>query len=154
MDGKRRYAAILAVLVTAVFLVGGLAVHRAAEIFTPSEIVTAAEPEEPADAGPSGPSGAVATSPLAGAAFETAERAAKSEEAQDGADWVTAVAGVNMRSGPARANPVIGVARRGDRLRVAYRDRDWVEVIEPDSGTRGWVYAKFVQASPLGAASP
>ena len=64
------------------------------------------------------------------------------------------LAGVNMRSGPTRANPVIGVAQKGERLRVAYRDRDWVEVIEPDSGKRGWVYGRFVQASPQGAPSP
>jgi uncharacterized protein YgiM (DUF1202 family) len=152
VDGKLRYAAILAVLGLAVLLVGGLAVHRAVEIFTPSELVTAAEPEEPTDAGTVGTSRGVATSPLAGAELAPADRAAPPEE-EDG-DWVRALAGVNMRSGPTRANPVIGVAQKGERLRVAYRDRDWVEVIEPDSGKRGWVYGRFVQASPQGAPSP
>ena len=134
----------------AVMLVGGLAVHRAVETFTPAELVTAAEPEEPAVAGTT--SRMVATSQLAAAEFDTADPSSPAEE--EGGDWVKAVAGVNMRSGPTRANPVIGVARKGDRLRVAYRDRDWVEVIEPDSGTRGWVYGKFVQAVVGGAPTP
>ena len=152
MHAKRKYAAILAVLVMAVLLVGGLAVHRAVEIFTPADGVIAVEPEEPAPVGTVAADGSAATSPLAGAEYDTADRIDPAEEA--GGDWVRAVAGVNLRSGPARANPVIGVARKGDRLRVAYRDRDWVEVIEPDSGRRGWVYGKFVQASPQGAPSP
>jgi uncharacterized protein YgiM (DUF1202 family) len=152
VHGIRKYAAVLAVLVLAVCLVGGLALHRAVEIFTPSELVTAVEPEEPADVTTGGASELVATSPLAGAELGAADRTASAEE--EGGDWVRAVAGVNMRSGPTRANPVIGVARKGVRLRVAYRDGDWVEVIEPDNGTRGWVYGKFVQASPQGAPSP
>ena len=152
MNGTGKYAAILAILGLGVCLVGGLALNRAVEIFTPSEVVTATEPEESAVAGALAASGSVATSPLAGAELGAADRTASAEE--EGGDWVSAVAGVNMRSGPTRANPVVGIARKGDRLRVAYRDGDWVEVIEPDNGTRGWVYGKFVQASPQGAPSP
>lgn len=66
-------------------------------------------------------------------------------------EWVEVVDAVNMRQGPSSANAVVKVQLAGTTLRVASRDGQWVEVVEPETGGSGWVFAKFVK--PVAPAS-
>jgi len=61
-------------------------------------------------------------------------------------DWVEVVDAVNMRSGASSAEPVIKVQLEGARLRVVSRDDNWINVVEPESEQRGWVYKKYVRS--------
>ncbi len=59
--------------------------------------------------------------------------------------WVEVVDAVNMRSGPSSSNPVIKVQISGSQLQVTGREGAWVRVVEPDSGTEGWVFDDYVK---------
>jgi uncharacterized protein YgiM (DUF1202 family) len=61
-------------------------------------------------------------------------------------NWVEVVDAVNMRSGASSAEPVINVQLEGTRLRVVSRDDNWINVVEPESEQRGWVYNKYVRS--------
>jgi SH3-like domain-containing protein len=105
------------------------------------------------------------TSELAGVnfalAYQTEFAAASSGDSpsaaaeDDDKEWVEVIDAVNMRSGPSSAKPVLRVQMAGARLQVASRDGRWVEVVEPDTGQRGWVFerhVKLVEASSRRAA--
>jgi hypothetical protein len=57
------------------------------------------------------------------------------------ADWIKPLAFVNLRKAPASSAPVVGVVARGAKLRVIGRKRGWVEVTNPATSERGWIYA-------------
>jgi hypothetical protein len=57
------------------------------------------------------------------------------------ANWIKPSAFVNLRKGPASSAPVVGVVAKGAKLRVVGRKRGWVEVTNPATSERGWVYA-------------
>ncbi len=57
------------------------------------------------------------------------------------ADWIKPLAFVNLRKEPASSAPVVGVVARGAKLRVMGRKRGWVEVTNPTTSERGWIYA-------------
>jgi len=66
-------------------------------------------------------------------------------EVEDDKEWVEVTGAVNMRSGPSSANPVLEVQLEGARLQIASRDGRWVEVVEPNTGQRGWVFDRHVK---------
>ena len=63
------------------------------------------------------------------------------------ADWIKPVAYVNLRKGPASSAPIVGVVAKGAKLRVMGRKRGWVEVANPATSERGWIYAGNVAAA-------
>jgi uncharacterized protein YgiM (DUF1202 family) len=48
---------------------------------------------------------------------------------------------VNMREGPASSSPVRGVIAKGAKLSVLDRKRGWVQVTDPATGNKGWIYS-------------
>lgn len=88
------------------------------------------------------------TSALLGSA-KVADRSAQVDrrEQPHSADkkWVEVVDAVNMRSGPSSSNAVIKVQLAGSQLQVSDRDGPWVQVVEPDTGTEGWVFENYVK---------
>jgi hypothetical protein len=68
-------------------------------------------------------------------------RPAPSASDDGDADWIKPLAFVNLRKAPASSAPVAGVVARGTKLRVIGRKRGWVEVTNPATSERGWIYA-------------
>jgi hypothetical protein len=48
---------------------------------------------------------------------------------------------VNMRQGPSSSSPVLGVIAKGAKLPVLDRQRGWVQVTDPATGNKGWIYS-------------
>ena len=48
---------------------------------------------------------------------------------------------VNLRDGPSSSSPVLGVVAKGTKLQVLDRKRGWVQVKDPASGKKGWIYS-------------
>jgi len=48
---------------------------------------------------------------------------------------------VNMREGPSSSAPVLGVIAKGAKLSVLDRKRGWVQVTDPATGKKGWIYS-------------
>jgi hypothetical protein len=64
--------------------------------------------------------------------------------ADDPTEWVEIVRAVDMHEGPKQSSPTIKVMERGIKLRVAARDKKWVQVTEPATSTSGWIYERFL----------
>jgi uncharacterized protein YgiM (DUF1202 family) len=48
---------------------------------------------------------------------------------------------VNMREAPSSSSPVLGVIAKGAQLPVLDRKRGWVQVTDPATGNKGWIYS-------------
>jgi Bacterial SH3 domain len=48
---------------------------------------------------------------------------------------------VNLREAPASSAPVLGVVAKGAELQVLDRKRGWVQVTDPETGKKGWIYS-------------
>lgn len=57
--------------------------------------------------------------------------------------WILLSAFVNLREGPSSSEGTLGVLDKGKRLRVVRRQRNWLEVTDPESALRGWIYARY-----------
>jgi hypothetical protein len=68
------------------------------------------------------------------------DRRAKAEN-DAGAKWVKPSASVNLRKGPSASASIISVVDRGTKLREIARKKSWVEVSNPATSEKGWVYA-------------
>jgi hypothetical protein len=66
--------------------------------------------------------------------------------ANDGADWIKALAFVNLRQRPTRSAPAISVVAKGAKLRVLGRKKGWLQVSNPATSERGWIYAANIAA--------
>jgi hypothetical protein len=64
----------------------------------------------------------------------------------DGADWIKALAFVNLRQRPTRSAPAISVVAKGAKLRVMGRKKGWLQVSNPATSERGWIYAANIAA--------
>jgi Bacterial SH3 domain len=64
----------------------------------------------------------------------------------DGADWIKALAFVNLRQRPTRSAPAISVVPKGAKLRVMGRKKGWLQVSNPATSERGWIYAASIAA--------
>ncbi|MGA7457478.1 MAG: SH3 domain-containing protein [Methyloceanibacter sp.] len=47
---------------------------------------------------------------------------------------------VNLREGPSSSSSVVGVIAKGAKLSVLDRKRGWVQVTDPATGKKGWIY--------------
>jgi hypothetical protein len=63
------------------------------------------------------------------------------------AEWVLVTSAVNVHPSPNRSSKTIKVANKGTKLRVLARKRGWVQVSDPSSSMKGWVYRKYVKPS-------
>ena len=65
--------------------------------------------------------------------------------AKDDANWIT-LTSVNLRTRPTRSAPAIGVVAKDAKLRVVGRKNRWVQVTDPTTSEKGWIYARHVAA--------
>jgi uncharacterized protein YgiM (DUF1202 family) len=59
----------------------------------------------------------------------------------DDKKWFTAPQFVNLRKGPTSSSAVISIVAKGAKLEVLGRKRGWVQVTNPDTSEKGWIYA-------------
>ena len=70
------------------------------------------------------------------------EHLMQSQDAEDDdKNWYTAPQFVNLRKGPTSSSAVISIVAKGAKLEVLGRKRGWVQVANPESSERGWIYA-------------
>jgi len=62
------------------------------------------------------------------------------QTSNDDAKWIT-LTSVNLRERPTRSAPAIGVVAKGAKLRVMGRKKGWLQVSNPATSERGWIYA-------------
>ena len=61
----------------------------------------------------------------------------------DDANWIT-LTSVNLRERPTRSAPAIGVVAKDAKLRVIARKNRWVQVTNPATSEKGWIYARHI----------
>jgi hypothetical protein len=61
----------------------------------------------------------------------------------EGANSIT-LTSVNLRKGPTRSAPAIGVVVKGAKLHLIERKRGWVRVTNLATSEEGWIYARHV----------
>ena len=76
----------------------------------------------------------------ADAAPVTAQKA-KAEDNGTGAKWVRTSASMNLRKGPSASASIISVVDRGTKLREIARKKGWLQVSNPATSEKGWIYA-------------
>lgn len=138
MNATTQHAALSALLMTASIGLAALGFAFAGEMFARGGSGLKVPSVEVAEHGPKDP-----RSTLLGAKPDAIAR-----KLADMQEWVEVIDSVNMRQGPSSADPVIKVQLAGTKLRVASRDRRWVEVVTPETGDTGWVFGKYVKSIP------
>ena len=78
-----------------------------------------------------------ATGPSGDAPAATVE---PTEENKSGLGTVQPSVFVNLREGPSSSASVVGVIAKGATLSVLDRKRGWVQVTDPETGKKGWIY--------------
>ena len=74
------------------------------------------------------------------------EEDAKASDARlvdESAMWVVVTRGAWMHSGPSVATPVVGHQSPGKEMHLLNSSQGWYQVFDPETGKRGWVYAKY-----------
>ena len=61
----------------------------------------------------------------------------------ESAMWVVVTRGAWMHSGPSVSTPVVGHQSPGKELHLIDSSQGWYQVLDPETGKRGWVYAKY-----------
>ncbi len=61
------------------------------------------------------------------------------------AEWVAIVSPVDMHARPQQSSETVKVMEKGLKLRVAARDRNWVQVTDPATSANGWIYSRFLK---------
>jgi hypothetical protein len=59
--------------------------------------------------------------------------------------WVKPSASVNLRKGPSSSASIISVVERGTKLRALARKKGWIQVSNPATSEKGWIYAGNIQ---------
>jgi hypothetical protein len=67
------------------------------------------------------------------------------DAAEAPAEWVEIVRAVDMHAGPKQSSETVKVVEKGLKLRVAARDKNWVQVSDPATSASGWIYARFLK---------
>jgi hypothetical protein len=67
------------------------------------------------------------------------------EAAEAPAEWVEIVSPVDMHARPQQASETVKVVEKGLKLRVAARDKNWVQVRDPVTSANGWIYSRFLK---------
>ena len=58
--------------------------------------------------------------------------------------WIKSSASADLRKEPKATASVVGVIAKGTKLRVISRRPGWVEVTNPQTSQKGWIYAGVV----------
>ncbi len=77
------------------------------------------------------------------AAEAPSSRATPTED-EEPANWVQPSAYVNLRDGPSSSSRVVGVIAKGAKVPVLERKRGWLQVINPATSEKGWIYSGYV----------
>ena len=64
-----------------------------------------------------------------------------SKEVENGLGSVQPSVYANLRDGPSSSAPVVGVIAKGVKLSVLDRKRGWVQVADPATDKKGWIYS-------------
>lgn len=72
------------------------------------------------------------------------------EDGDGHANWVEPSVFVNLRDGPSSSAKVVGVIAKGAKLPVMGRKRGWVQVTNPATSEKGWIYSGFVDGAIKG----
>jgi hypothetical protein len=67
------------------------------------------------------------------------------EAAEAPAEWVEIVSAVDMHARPQQSSETVKVVEKGLKLRVAARDKNWVQVTDPATSANGWIYSRFLK---------
>jgi hypothetical protein len=62
--------------------------------------------------------------------------------------WVALVGYANVRVAPSSNAETIKIAEKGTKFRATGRKGNWVQVTDPDTAEVGWVYSRYVEATP------
>lgn len=57
--------------------------------------------------------------------------------------WVVVIRGAWLHSGPSVSTPIVGHQSPGKEMHLIDSSQGWYQVLDPDTGKRGWVYAKY-----------
>lgn len=60
-------------------------------------------------------------------------------------EWVEVVSPVDVHAKALQASETVRVASKGQKLRVAGRDKNWVQVSDPATSEIGWIYNRFLK---------
>ena len=74
------------------------------------------------------------------------EEDAKASDARlvdESAMWVVVTRGAWVHSGPSVSSPVVGHQSPGKEMHLLDSSQGWYQVFDPETGKRGWVYAKY-----------
>jgi hypothetical protein len=61
------------------------------------------------------------------------------------AEWVEIIRPVDMHARPEQSAETVKVVEKGLKFRVAGRDKNWVQVSDPDTSANGWIYSRFLK---------
>jgi len=69
------------------------------------------------------------------------DKVEQTEDGKGGLGTVQPSVFVNLREAPSSSAPVLGVIAKGAELSVLDRKRGWVQVTDPATGKKGWIYS-------------
>ena len=81
---------------------------------------------------------------------DTADQALsnQTEKDEDRAEWVQPSAYVNLRDGPSSSSRILDVIAKGAKLTVTERKRGWLQVTNPATSEKGWIYSGYIEGAP------
>ena len=62
--------------------------------------------------------------------------------------WVALVGYANVRVAPSSNAETIKIAEKGTKFRATGHKGNWVQVTDPDTAEVGWIYSRYVEATP------
>jgi hypothetical protein len=65
--------------------------------------------------------------------------------ADEPSEWMETKTAVDMHAKAEQTSETVKVAEGGVKMRVTARDKNWVQVTDPNSSTTGWIYNRFLQ---------
>ncbi|MGK2923175.1 MAG: SH3 domain-containing protein [Methyloceanibacter sp.] len=60
-------------------------------------------------------------------------------------EWMEIKTAVDMHARAEQKSETVNVAQGGLKVRVTGRDKNWIQVNDPKSGTTGWIYNRFLK---------
>jgi hypothetical protein len=64
------------------------------------------------------------------------------------ANWVQPSAYVNLRDAASSSSRIIGVVAKGVKVEVTDRKRGWLQVTNPATSEKGWIYSGYIEGAP------
>jgi hypothetical protein len=67
------------------------------------------------------------------------------EAAKPAAQWVEIVRAVNIHARAEQLSETVKVVEKGRKMLVTGRDKNWVQVSDPATSSKGWIYSPFLK---------